>query len=76
MIRVDANLPISVLDVSDTDTLGALDHVNVLLNISHRPDLADKVFVDCTSIINTETRWIILASYDDNGRCPRARAHL
>ena len=34
----------------------------------------DKVFADCTSIINTETRLTILGSYDINGRSPPARA--
>ena len=76
MIRVNGNLPICVLDVSDTDTFGASDQVNVVLKISHRPGLADDVFVDCTCIINTETRLTILASYDGNGRSPRARALL
>ena len=76
MIRVNGNLPISALDVSGTDKLGASDHVNVILKISHRPGLADKVFVYCTSIINTETRLTILASHDGDGGSPRARALL
>ena len=76
MIRVNGNLPICALDVGDSDKFGASDHVNVVLKISHRPGLADKVFADCTSIINTEARLTILASYDGNGRSPRARVLL
>ena len=76
MIRVNGNLPISALDVSDTDKFGASDNVNVVLKISHRPGLADKVFVDCTYNINTETRLTILASCDGNGRSSWVRALL
>ena len=55
MTRVNGNLPRGALDVSDTDELGASDYINVVFKISHQLGLADKVFVDCTSIIITET---------------------
>ena len=42
MIRVNGNMPIGALEVSDTDELGASDHVNVDLKVSHRSGLADK----------------------------------
>ena len=75
-MRVNGNLPIRALDVSDTDKRGASDHANVVLKICLRPGLADKVFVGCTSIINTGTRLTLFARYDGNGRSLRARALL
>lgn len=53
---MNGKLPIRVLDVSDTDTIGAADRVNVVTKISRQPGLAEKIFVVCTPIINTETR--------------------
>ena len=75
MIRMNGNLPIGALDVIDTDKLGASDLFNVVLKVSHRPGLADKVFV-CASIIDTETRLTIFSSFDGNGRSRRVGALL
>ena len=75
-MMINRNIQMRALDVSDTDKFYAAADVNFVLNISHRPGLADKVLIDGTSIINTETRLTILASRIGNGKWSRARAPL
>ena len=64
ILYVNGNLPRSALDVSDAQLLGASNHVNVILKISHRPSLADKVFVGFYFYNQHENEVTILASYD------------
>ena len=66
-VRVNGDLPVCALYVSDTNELGPSDHVYVVFEIRRRQGLTDKMLIDRTPVIDTEPRLTIFASHYRNG---------